>query len=195
MTAQAGDTFPSKHTLRRELRTRRAAVPALQRRVAAQAAARHALRLLRRLRCHRIALYLAYGSELDTAPLLRALQRHGCEVSLPLVRRGAQMQMVVQRANNTLRRNRYGIDEPVARRPLRTRTQLDAVILPLVGFDARRYRLGTGGGYYDRWLQAPRSFRRPLYLGYGYALQQIEQVPNDPWDVRLDAVITEQGMR
>ncbi|MGH8446644.1 MAG: 5-formyltetrahydrofolate cyclo-ligase, partial [Solimonas sp.] len=68
---------------------------------------------------------------------------------------------------------------------------LDAILLPLLGFDAHGNRLGTGGGYYDRWLARPRVAQRPRYLGYAYALQQIERVPREPWDVRLDAVITE----
>lgn len=194
MTAQAGDTFLTKHTLRRELRARRAAIPSLQRRAAARAAADHALRLLQARRCRRIALYLAYGSELDTAPLLAGLRRRGCTISLPVVCSGSRMQLVVVQPGSSLQRNRYGIREPASRRPLSPRNRLDAILLPLVGFDAHRYRLGTGGGYYDRWLARPRSYKRPLYLGYGYAMQQTDRVPHDPWDVRLDAVITEKGL-
>ena len=65
---------------------------------------------------------------------------------------------------------------------------------PLVGFDRHGARLGSGGGYYDRWLSRPRIAHKPRYLGYAYALQQVERLPRDDWDVPLDAVITERGI-
>jgi hypothetical protein len=56
-------------------------------------------------------------------------------------------------------------------------------------------RLGMGGGYYDRWLARPRAARRPLRVGFGFALQEARVVPATAHDVRLDAVVTERGLR
>ena len=69
------------------------------------------------------------------------------------------------------------------------------VLLPLLGFDAAGRRLGNGGGYYDRALAGVRPGGRPLLLGYAYAAQELTEVPAEPWDVRLDAVVTERGLR
>jgi 5-formyltetrahydrofolate cyclo-ligase len=73
--------------------------------------------------------------------------------------------------------------------------RLDLVVLPLVAFDDEGRRLGMGGGYYDRWLARPRAARRPLRVGFGFALQEARVVPATAHDVRLDAVVTERGLR
>ncbi len=194
MTAQAGDTLIQKRALRRELRLRRAAIGAAARRAASELAATHALVALRARRCRHIAVYLSAGSELDTAPLIAALHAAGLRVFVPLVLPRQTLGFVGLRPDTRLRRGSLGIAEPVLRRPLIRRRQLDAVLMPLVGFDGQGFRLGAGGGYYDRWLARPRIGRKPLLLGYAYACQRVECLPRDPWDRRMDAVITEQGM-
>ncbi len=194
MTAQAGDTLIQKRALRRELRLQRAAIGTAARRGASRIAAIHAMVALRASRCRRIAVYLSAGSELDTAPLIAALHAAGLQVFVPLVLPRQTMSFVALRPGAAMRRSSLGIAEPVLRRPLVRRRQLDAVLMPLVGFDDQGFRLGAGGGYYDRWLARPRIGRKPLLLGYAYACQRVEQLPRDPWDRRMDAVITEQGM-
>lgn len=69
----------------------------------------------------------------------------------------------------------------------------EVLIVPLLAFDARRYRLGYGGGFYDRTLQALRAKRPTLAIGFSFAAQQIAEVPIDEHDQRLDAIITEAG--
>ena len=100
------------------------------------------------------------------------------------------MVFVALKRGVALRRNRFGIAEPVTsqRAP-----QLDAIVLPLLGFDRSGQRLGQGGGYYDRALTQPRTCRRLLRLGYAYALQEIAAVPTGVHDARMDVVITERG--
>jgi len=194
MTAQAGDTYQLKQALRRELRARRLSVSGPARKRAAHCAAKFATRLLRHLHARRIAIYLEYGSELSTAALIARLQARGVRVAIPRITGDGIMHFEWLRAGSALRRNRYGIAEVAQRSARVRRNEFDAIILPLVGFDAQGHRLGTGGGYYDRWLAAPRTTPRPRYLGYAYALQQVEQIPCEPWDVRLDAIITEKGI-
>ena len=70
----------------------------------------------------------------------------------------------------------------------------DILIVPLLAFDARGYRLGYGGGFYDRTLQALRAKRATHAVGYAFAAQHVSQVPIDHFDQRLDAIITEQGV-
>lgn len=200
MTAQVGGTATNsvtatdgKSPLRRSLRLQRAALPPRARIDAAERCARHALRALAARQVRDVALYLAYQSELSTAPLIDVLLRRGVRVYVPRLV-GGGMRMIELRSDTRLRRNRHGIAEPCGTAHARLR-QLDAIVLPLTGFDADGHRLGTGGGYYDRFLAGLRGRRKPWLLGYAYALQQCERVPADPWDLRLHAVCTERGLR
>ncbi|NCO16745.1 MAG: 5-formyltetrahydrofolate cyclo-ligase [Alphaproteobacteria bacterium] len=69
----------------------------------------------------------------------------------------------------------------------------EVLIVPLVAFDARGYRLGYGGGFYDRTLAALRARHPTLAVGFAFAAQQVAQVPTDTTDQRLDAILTEAG--
>ena len=69
------------------------------------------------------------------------------------------------------------------------------VIVPLLAFDARGYRLGYGGGYYDRTLAGLRAQGPVVAVGFAFAAQQVDAVPVDGYDQRLDAVVTEAGLR
>lgn len=186
MTAQVGDTTLSsrKIKLRRQLRAQRAAIPKSLRRLAAIKATRIASRLLRNHR--HVAVYFSFGSELDTGPLIQFLSRAGHSLYVPKLR-GEHMSFVALKPRTSLRRNRFGIPEPACG----TRAaRLDAIVLPLVGFDNAGRRLGQGGGFYDRALMRQRAFR----VGFAFAAQQVPAIPADERDARLDAVVTESGI-
>ena len=68
------------------------------------------------------------------------------------------------------------------------------VIVPLLAFDARGYRLGYGGGFYDRTLQGLRAKGPILAIGFAFAAQEVDAVPTDAFDQRLDLVVTEKGL-
>lgn len=192
MTAHAGDTLLLKAQLRQRLRRLRAAIAAPERQRAALAAARHLATLPALRHARRVAVYLEAGSEIGTAPLLDWLWAQGIAVYLPRICADHRLQFHRHRAGDALRQNAHGIFEPLARSPRCTLAQLDLLVLPLTGFDRNGRRLGSGGGYYDRALATRR--RRPWRVGYAYALQQVERLPSDPWDVRLHAVVTEHGV-
>ena len=69
----------------------------------------------------------------------------------------------------------------------------EVLIVPLVAFDARGFRLGYGGGFYDRTLAALRARHPTLAVGFAFAAQQVARVPTDATDQRLDAILTENG--
>lgn len=71
----------------------------------------------------------------------------------------------------------------------------EVLIVPMVAFDARGYRLGYGGGFYDRTLEGLRAKRPTRAVGFAFAAQEVEEVPIEPTDQRLDAVVTENGVR
>ncbi len=183
--------------LRASLRQARRSIPPIER---ARSARRVALiadreRLVRPQ--WRIGLYVALPEELDSAALLALARRRGCQVYLPRI--GAQpparsMQFV--RLGTRMLRNRFAIPEPLGP-ALPSARALDILFVPLVGFDRRGNRLGMGGGYYDRALAFARAramSARPLLVGLGYAMQQLERIERAAHDVPLDMVITERGL-
>lgn len=71
----------------------------------------------------------------------------------------------------------------------------EVLIVPLLAFDARGYRLGYGGGFYDRTLEALRAARPTLAIGFAFAAQECDAVPTEPTDQPLDLIVTEAGPR
>ncbi len=70
----------------------------------------------------------------------------------------------------------------------------EVLIVPMLAFDARGFRLGYGGGFYDRTLEGLRAKGKVLAIGFAFAAQEVAEVPIDATDQRLDAVVTEQGV-
>ena len=69
------------------------------------------------------------------------------------------------------------------------------LIVPLLAFDARGYRLGYGGGFYDRTLQGLRASGPVVAIGFAYGAQEVDAVPIEPTDQPLDFIVTEAGIR
>ncbi len=203
MTAQAGDTLISqadaKQPLRRLFRAQRKAIPRAQRLYDAARAARRADAFLLRHGARCVAVYLPHGSELDTWPLIGKLQRRGIKVLVPkLTPVAGRMNFVrLGKTHHTVRHaaNRYGIAEPKRQRRIAARV-IDVVLVPLLAVDKRGFRLGAGGGYYDRWFASHAAGRRPLRLGYAHLEQLSDQpLPHQAWDIRLHGLITPAGIR
>lgn len=196
-----GDTQAAeKAGLRRVLRRARAGIPPQARRQAGTAIRRLALRLRLLDRKRRIGCYIPAKDELDTAPLRAQALRMGVHLYLPIVPPARQRRLGFVREHGTVgwNDNRYGIAEPDSRhRPLRA-WALDILFVPLLGFDAQGNRIGMGGGYYDASLafrHLRRHWRGPLLIGLAFEAQRLERIPADPWDVPLDAILTERGLR
>jgi 5-formyltetrahydrofolate cyclo-ligase len=175
----------ARRSLRAELNARRRAVSAAARAAAAERAALNADRALRLSAQQRIAVYAALAVELDSAPLIALAASRGCRIFLPRIdRRRLSRGMRFVELGGTLRENRLGIGEPAGFATIGARW-LDLVFLPLVGFDRRGLRLGTGGGFYDRafaFRQLRRAWHKPLLVGFGYAFQQVEHLAAAPHD-------------
>jgi 5-formyltetrahydrofolate cyclo-ligase len=88
---------------------------------------------------------------------------------------------------------KYSILEPNSNSPLLEPANVDLMLVPTVGIDRHGYRLGYGGGYYDR-LRANRSWRQIKTIGISFDLSYVDMLPIDPWDIRLDAICTESGI-
>ncbi|WP_245731865.1 5-formyltetrahydrofolate cyclo-ligase [Thiocapsa roseopersicina] len=163
-------------------------------------------RLLRReirfRRARRIAAYWPADGELDPRPLLEDAFTDGKAVYFPVLgkriggRSRVKLRFVRWIAGETMRPNHFGIPEPTRRgRHIRPARHLDLILVPLVGFDSACNRIGMGGGYYDRtlaFLKARRYWRRPRLIGLAHECQRIERIEPRPWDIPLDAVVTER---
>ena len=127
------------------------------------------------------------GEEIDIRPLLHALHARGHTIVLPVTpRRGNPLTFRTWQPGDVLEPERFGTFRPVGQAAVP-----DFLLVPLLAFDRRGYRLGYGAGFYDRTLAGlPRRFA----LGVAYAVQEVENVPAGPHDVRLDAVATEHGV-
>lgn len=136
--------------------------------------------------------YWPMGDEADVRPLLAWLAEIGCATALPVVRERAQaLEFRLWRPGEALEPGDHGTLHPAADAPAVTPS---LVLVPLLAFDGRGHRLGYGGGYYDRTLEALRAAGPIIAVGVAYACQQIEAVPSDGHDQRLDWVATETGV-
>jgi 5-formyltetrahydrofolate cyclo-ligase len=186
----------SKAELRRAIRERRRAVSLKE----ARAAARRLLRLAihhRLLMARRIGFYLPTAEEIDLLPLINAALWLNRECYLPVVPPRAAQPLWFSRltARPTWYRNRFGIHEHASPRRVRARA-LDILFLPLVAFDGEGNRLGMGGGFYDAtlgYLRHRRVWRKPRLIGVAYEFQRVPRLPREPWDIPLDAVLTDRA--
>ncbi len=160
-------------------------------------AARHLARRLARLpalkSARRIALYWPMDGEIDPRPLRARLP--GATFYLPVLQAWppATLRFARWTPGQRLACNRFGIPEPRGG-ACRGARALDAVVMPLTGFDARGNRLGMGGGFYDRTLAFARAGgRRPWRVGVAHACQQVAVLPVAVWDVAPHLIVTDRA--
>jgi 5-formyltetrahydrofolate cyclo-ligase len=146
-----------------------------------------------------IACYYSHDDEMNTFPLMAKIWEQGKTCYLPVMTEEKLIKFVRFEANDALEKNQYGIWEPVNQSKSIEPCELQLIFMPLVAFDLQGNRLGMGAGYYDRSLAFlfgdTQGRPRPHLAGVAYAGQQVGPLPTDPWDVRLDSIITEKGVR
>ncbi len=129
------------------------------------------------------------GSEIDPRPLMERLHALGHPLCLPVViGKGRPLVFRAWSPGEALEPAGFGTRAPAADRP---RLTPRVVLTPMLAFDRRGYRLGYGGGFYDRTLHALRAEHRLLAVGLGYGAQELPVVPHDDKDQRLDWIVTE----
>ena len=184
--------------LRQALRTRRAALSAAERIGAAQALVAQLEQIPEFLTDRRIAGYWAVDGELPLAALMQGLCEREQIWHLPVLGEDRLLRFAPWRPGDAIDTNRYGIPEPRCALGEGLRAdELDVVLLPLCGFDRSGNRLGFGGGWYDRsfaFLQDRTDVGKPVLVGVGYALQEVDAIAAMPWDVRLDYIATEREL-
>jgi len=146
----------------------------------------------------RIGLYASVGYEVLTGPIATLARRRHCPVYLPRITDYRQRRMVFAlESSDAITRNRHGIPEPAMHGTISARA-LSVVFLPLLGFDDSGSRLGSGAGYYDRLFFFRRHrlhWHRPLLVGVAYRCQEVAHLDRHAYDVPLDALVSEDGVR
>jgi len=129
-------------------------------------------------------------SELDLRPLIHAFYDRGCTIALPVVMgRLTALEFRQWSPDTRLEIGQFGVATPPSGAPV---LEPDWLLVPLLAFDARGYRLGYGGGFYDITLAGLRARKEVLAIGAAYDGQEVAAVPSDANDARLDAILTEQ---
>jgi len=191
-------TSEARNRLRRTLRQRRNAVTTADQRIAAQKVAHRLRRQVLRPGL-RIAVYSAFDGEIDLEPFIRIAKRLHCTLYAPRIvdSKRRRMEFIQLAPQVGQRRNPFGMIEPrdAPARRIHAR-HLDVVLTAVIAFDVRGWRLGFGGGYYDRKLAFKRRGVRtpPLFVGVAHAFQRVAPVQPAPWDVLLDAIVTPDGV-
>ncbi len=184
-----------KRALRKAAKAARAAAAAADRQAGGGAAAALRDRFLAAVPLAAEAVVSAYwpmGDEMDPRPLMEALAGRGHRLALPAVRAAGQpLDFRAWQPGDALLPAGFGTREPPA-----TAEELrpGLLLVPLLAFDAAGYRLGYGGGFYDRSLALLRAAGDTLAVGLAYADQQVAAVPREATDQPLDLVVTERGV-
>ena len=142
-------------------------------------------------RAETVLAFYGVGREPDTAPLLEELLRRGKRVCLPRCLPGRRMEARQVPALDGLRRSAYDIPEPGDECPAVPKEELDLILVPNLCCDRAGYRLGQGGGYYDRYLSGCAAFTAALCPD---SLLR-ERLPREPFDRPVDVVLTETQSR
>jgi 5,10-methenyltetrahydrofolate synthetase len=156
--------------------------------MASSALAGHLAALLSRLAPNCLGFCWPYRGEFDARPLASRLVEVGGQAALPVIL-GAGQAMVfrVWTPESPMLEDRYGIPIPASG----AHVVPDVILMPVNGFDAAGYRLGYGGGYFDRTLES--LVPRPVAVGVGFELARVETIRPQPFDERLDYLATEAG--
>ncbi|HEV3051244.1 MAG TPA: 5-formyltetrahydrofolate cyclo-ligase [Longimicrobium sp.] len=136
-------------------------------------------------------IYASLPEEVATDGIADEARRRGITLVYPRCLPGGVMTLHAVDSADALRPGRFGIREPDADAcPVRQPGEIDAALIPGLAWDRGGHRLGRGAGYYDRLLAHAdwRGFRCGLF----FAAQKTPSVPHEPWDIRLDAIVTEQ---
>lgn len=131
-------------------------------------------------------VFISYKSEVDTRGIIEDILADGKKLLVPLVK-GKEMIAVEVKGIDDLEPNKMGILEPKSGQEV---TDVDLTITPGLAFDKDGYRLGYGGGYYDKFFAKVDTIR----MGIGYSDQYVESLVHEDYDKALEYLLTEEGL-
>lgn len=132
--------------------------------------------------------YFPVNFEIDDLDILKKFEKKQYEISLPVIKKNFDMDFYKWSFNEPLAINKYGIPEP----SLESLKYPDIILVPLLAFDERLYRLGYGGGYYDRYIEKVSKKKPFIKVGLAFSVQKIDNVPITKYDKKLDYIVTDK---
>jgi 5-formyltetrahydrofolate cyclo-ligase len=184
----------SKSQMRRIVIARRDDLPAQQIRRLSAAASSRLFGLPQLRSADTVMFFVSFGSEIDTVPMIEHALAQGMRVAAPAADPATRTltPRQVKDVAADLAPGAHGIREPRAHCPAVPLEEIDVIIVPAAAWGEDGYRVGYGGGYYDRFLaQAPRAAR----VGLGLEVQVVPSVPHKPPDLPVDVLVTEARVR
>lgn len=135
--------------------------------------------------------FMPFKNEIDVTLIIEELLRHQVKIVLPRVDKElhALRLYAVSDLTADVEPGVWGIREPIQSLEEIPPRELDYILIPGLAFDKERYRLGYGGGYYDRLLKNTNAVK----IGVCYDFQRVEKVPTEVWDVPVDKIVTDTG--
>ena|SRR5581483_11812485 len=178
-----------KTDLRTAAAARRDALPAEERKAAAETIAARAFPIAFAPGII-VSGFMPMRSEINPLPLMKALAEKGAQLALPKIAgRGKPLIMRAWTWGAPLDTGQWGIREPKAEYP---EIDPDIVLVPMLVFARTGHRIGYGAGYYDRTIGGLRSRKKVTAVGIAFAMQEVPTVPATEHDARLDLVLTEK---
>ena len=132
--------------------------------------------------------YYPVNFEVDTLNFLNELDKKDYKICLPAIKKNNQMDFYLWTFKDLLKLNKFGIPEPEKIKKVIP----ELILVPLVAFDKKLFRVGYGGGYYDRYIEKYLIKKNILKVGVAYSFQKINKIPINKFDKKLDIIITEK---
>ena len=132
--------------------------------------------------------YYPINSEISCLNVLEILEKNNFKISLPITKKNNNMDFYEWSFQDSLRVSHQGIPEPNTKKKVIP----DVLIVPLVGFDRYKFRLGYGGGFYDRYIGKILKFKKILTVGFAFSFQEISKIPINKFDQKLNFILTDK---
>ena len=134
--------------------------------------------------------YYPINSEIGCLEILEKLEKNNYKISLPVTKKKNNMDFYEWSFKDSLKVSNRGIPEPIANKKVFP----DVLIVPLVGFDNYKFRLGYGGGFYDRYISKILKIKKIVTIGFAFSIQEIKKIPVNKHDQKLDIILTNKGI-
>ena len=179
--------------LRDSYRQKRISIPSKDRTILHSKITRALLTNATLERCETVAAYLNLPSEVNLSEFILKAQKRGQSVCVPVVDATKRVMEFRDLPVDFERQDRNEEDLVLLTQKKRKLNELDCALIPLLVFDSHGNRIGMGGGYYDKFFENSKT--RPLLIRIAYELQKAEKIIPQEWDVRMDMIASEQGLR
>ena len=134
--------------------------------------------------------YFPINYEIDDLNILKELELKKFKISLPIVKKNNKIDFYLWSVKDSLRLNDYGIPEPFKNKMVYP----DILLVPLVAFDHKRFRLGYGGGFYDRYIERLEKIKNFVSIGLAFEYQKVRKLKISKYDKKLDIILTNKSI-